>query len=113
MCCCRWQLLSASEDGTLRLLQLARDSAAQAQTADLPPNCELMALSEPSNRLGVVRSATLHQPAVLECIELDALFRQSSVVSVAKSTLLLFFEIPQTAGRHENEVTYLGPSVSE
>ena len=97
MCCCRWQLLAASEDGTLRLLQLAWDSAVQAQTADLPPNCKQMALSEPCNRLGVVRSATPHQPAVLICIDLDAFSRQSSVVLGEDNTLLLCLEAAQNA----------------
>lgn len=109
MCCCRWQLLTASEDGTLRLLQLACDGAVQAQTADLPPSCELMALSEPFNRLGVVRSATPHQPAVLECIELDAFFRQSSVVLGEDSAPLLCIEIAQNANCGKSEVTCAMP----
>ena len=79
-------MLTASEDGTLRLLQLARGSPVQVQTAELPPNCELVALSEPFHRLGVVHSATLHQPAMLECLDLDVLLMSSSATMSGENT---------------------------
>ena len=67
---CRCSLLTASESGTLRLLHLGRGSPAQAETAVLPPGCELIALSEQSNRLGVVQSGC---SATLYCLDMGAL----------------------------------------
>lgn len=66
---CRCSLLTASESGTLRLLHLGQGSPVQAETAVLPPGCELIALSEHSNRLGVVQSGC---GATLYCLDMGA-----------------------------------------
>ena len=78
-------MLTASEDGTLRLLHMAQDSPLQVQTADLPPDCKLMALSEPCNRLGVLHSATDEQ-IVISCLELGMLFGPSSASGEDKAS---------------------------
>ena len=111
-CCRRWRLLTASEDGTLRLLQLVGDNPVQAQTASLPPDCNLMALSEPSRWLGVVQRGRYPCPAVeypygpgwpmkvdpspvvLHCLDLDNLLGTSSeaVSGEIRSTPALFHD---------------------
>lgn len=55
-CPCRCCLLTASDDGALRLLRLTGNTPVQSETALLRPDCKLLAINE-SNRLAVLQES--------------------------------------------------------
>ena len=72
-CPCRCCLLTASDDGALRLLRMTADTPVHSETALLRPDCRLLAINE-SNRLAVLQESP-GSAMQLHCVPLGALLQ--------------------------------------